>query len=143
MPRGRRRARRLAFQAAFMMDARAEWVLALARRFLAQTRPSIPEPVFVFSLRLIETLLAHRATVDTWLDGVHPRWRLRRMRAEDRNLLRLGVAELWYHPDVPPKAAINEWIELAKRYGGDEAPRFVNGILDRAAHETHAEPRLD
>jgi N utilization substance protein B len=58
-------------------------------------------------------------------------WRLDRMAAIDRNILRLGAFELLYCDDVPTKVAINEALELAKRYSTAQSSRFVNGILDR------------
>ena len=115
-----------------MLDARKEWDLAPVREFLHRTEPVPPEEARTYALRLSETVLEHREELDTWLDQVHPGWRLERMGAEDRNILRLGLAELRYHPDVPPKVVLNEWVEIAKVFGGDDTPRFVNGILDRA-----------
>jgi transcription antitermination protein NusB len=58
-------------------------------------------------------------------------WRIDRMAAIDRNILRLGAYEILYCPDVPTKVAINESLELAKRYSTGQSSRFVNGILDR------------
>ncbi len=57
-------------------------------------------------------------------------WRLERLSAIDRAVLRIGAVELMWMDDVPPKVAIQEAIRLAEAYGGDESPRFVNGVLD-------------
>ncbi|MCA1664939.1 MAG: transcription antitermination factor NusB, partial [Myxococcales bacterium] len=62
-------------------------------------------------------------------------WRLERMARVDRNLLRLALYELKHVDDVPAKVAINEAIEIAKRYGTNESSAFVNGILDRCREE--------
>ena len=65
------------------------------------------------------------------ISSVAENWRLDRMAAIDRNILRLGVFEMRFCPDVPDKVAINEALELAKRYSTAQSSRFVNGILDR------------
>jgi N utilization substance protein B len=69
----------------------------------------------------IDRLIARRA------EG----WRLERLHTVDRNILRLAIYELLYRDDVPPEVVINEAVELAKKYGGEHSPVFVNGILDR------------
>ncbi len=58
-------------------------------------------------------------------------WRLERLHSVDRNILRLAVYELCYRGDVPPQVVIDEAVELAKKYGGEHSPVFINGILDR------------
>ena len=136
----RRRARTLAFQAVFMLDAQDHWDLAPARDLFARAVPVPSEDVRQYAAALTASVLEHRAVIDAWLDRVHPRWQLQRMRAEDRAILRCGAAELWHHTDVPPKAVLNEWIEIAKIFGGDDSPRFINGILDRAAREQGLKP---
>lgn len=130
MTHPRRRARRLAFQALFMLDARDEWDLALARGFLARQEPPLDEENFEFAMRLLRRVMTERESIDARLDRAHPRWKLARLHAEDRNILRLGMAELLY-AEVPPKVVLNEWIEEAKVFGGEDSPRFINGILDR------------
>lgn len=60
-------------------------------------------------------------------------WRLDRMARVDRNVLRMGVYELQYCADIPRKVTINEAIELAKKFGNEESPAFINGLLDRVA----------
>ncbi len=69
----------------------------------------------------IDTIIAERA------EG----WRLERLHSVDRNILRLAVYELCYREDVPPQVVIDEAVELAKKYGGEHSPVFINGILDR------------
>ncbi len=58
-----------------------------------------------------------------------PEWPLEQITLIDRNILRIGIFELKYSPDIPPKVAINEAIELAKKFGGDSSGKFVNGVL--------------
>jgi N utilization substance protein B len=67
-------------------------------------------------------------------------WPLRRMAATDRSILRLAVAELLHHAETPTRVALDEAIELAKKYGSGTSGSFVNGILDRIAHEARPSP---
>jgi N utilization substance protein B len=62
-------------------------------------------------------------------------WSLARIGVVERNLLRLAIFELLFQPDIPPNVTINEAVEMAKRYGAEEAWVFVNGVLDRVKHE--------
>ncbi len=82
-------------------------------------------------IRLVVGLLdQHRAAVDEALRDALDNWRLERLSAMDRAVLRIGATELLFVSEVPPKVAIQEAIRLAEAYGGDESPRFVNGVLD-------------
>jgi len=79
--------------------------------------------------RLVKAFEAQQAEVDATLEETMPNWRLDRLSAIDRNILRIGVLELTFD-DIPPRVAIHEAILLAERYGTEESPRFVNGVLD-------------
>jgi N utilization substance protein B len=80
--------------------------------------------------KLVAGVAAHQAELDALIREHSEHWRLERMVAVDRNLLRLAVYELLYHTDIPAKVVINEAVELAKRYGTDLSGAFVNGVLD-------------
>jgi N utilization substance protein B len=84
-----------------------------------------------FCLTLYDGVVQHQPEIDQRLTDAAENWRLVRMSTVDRNVLRLGAYELLHCPDVPPAAAIDEAIELARRFGGADSPAFVNGILDR------------
>jgi transcription antitermination protein NusB len=84
-----------------------------------------------FASALVGGVLEHQPRIDALISEVAENWRLDRMAAIDRNILRLGAFELLYCDDVPTKVAINEALELAKRYSTAQSSRFVNGILDR------------
>lgn len=104
-----------------------------ARRLLA--RRTVSEryrPYMTYLLALIEEKLPE---IDAVLEGAIPNWRLERLATIDRNILRIGVAELLYSDDVPGKVAITEAIRLAEKYGSQESPRFVNGVLDAIYRE--------
>ncbi len=74
---------------------------------------------------------AHRAELDAIIGSRTVGWRFDRLALLDRNILRLGVYELLYRDDVPAEVAMDEAVELAKRYGTEQAQSFINGILDR------------
>lgn len=84
-----------------------------------------------FTLKLYDGVLAQQAEIDRRLGEAASNWRLPRMAAVDRNVLRLGSFELLFTPETPPNVAIDEAIELARRYGSANSPAFVNGVLDR------------
>ncbi|MFW5968231.1 MAG: transcription antitermination factor NusB [Persicimonas sp.] len=75
-------------------------------------------------------VVERRPQIDEWIQEVSPRWRVGRMAVIDRNLLRLGVWEL-FTLDTPPIVVINACVELAKEYGEQSTPAFVNGLLDQ------------
>lgn len=84
-----------------------------------------------FTEGLIAGVKEHQVQIDAMISQVAENWRLDRMAAIDRNILRLGAYEMLFRPEVPAKVAINEALELAKRYSTAQSSRFVNGILDR------------
>lgn len=87
-----------------------------------------------FAEELVSGVLTHRAALDEQLRAHATNWRLERMAAVDRNVLRLAAYEL-LHTDTPREVLIDEAVDLARRFGGDRSPGFVNGILDALARE--------
>ena len=85
-----------------------------------------------FALELARGALAHREESDGLISRYAKNYDLHRIAAVDRNVLRLALFEMYHRDEVPPIVAINEAIEIAKRFGTEESGRFVNGILDRA-----------
>ena len=98
------------------------------------------QEVVPFGRELLEGCLANREAVDKIIEETVENWRLDRMPIVDRNILRLATYEMVYRDDTPPKVAINEAIELAKKYSTENSPVFVNGVLDRI-YATHARER--
>lgn len=78
----------------------------------------------------------HLADIDMALRAALDNWRLERLSAMDRAVLRIGATEILYMGEVPPKVAIQEAIRLAEAYGGDDSPGFVNGVLDAVYKRT-------
>lgn len=88
-----------------------------------------------FAQELLETVGAHRTEVDEALNGAVDRWGTDRMGVVDRSLLRLGCAEILYWRGIPDEVSIDEYVELAKKYGTEEAGGFVNAVLDRISKQ--------
>lgn len=82
-----------------------------------------------FSRNLLQQVLRHRKKIDEFIVRFAPEWPLEQITNIDRNVLRIGIYELKFSEDIPPKVAINEAIELAKTYGGMSSGKFVNGVL--------------
>ncbi len=82
------------------------------------------------TLRLVRKLDEHLEEVDAAIASYLRNWSPERLARLDRIILRLGVAELLYLDDIPPKVTINEYVELSRQFGTDESPGFVNGVLD-------------
>jgi N utilization substance protein B len=125
----RSRAREVALQLLFQRDHNPGVDRAAIERFVKdRLREPTVEP---FCLGLYDGVAAHAADIDRRLAGAAENWRLPRMAAVDRNVLRLGAFELLFASDTPAGVALDEAIELARRYGSADSPAFVNGVLDR------------
>jgi N utilization substance protein B len=112
------------YQAEYVGHRQGE-VIRYYRHF--QERDKVP----AYLTKLVEGVTAHQEELDALIKQHSEHWRLERMAAVDRNLLRLALYELLHQPEIPAKVVINEAVELAKRYGSEESGSFINGILDR------------
>ena len=126
----RTRGREIALQVLYQTEQNAGMVAAEVRRFV-ERRLRGDRPLVAFAEGLIAGVQANKPRLDALITEVAENWRLDRMAAIDRNILRLGAYEMLFCPEVPTKVAINEALELAKRYSTAQSSRFVNGILDR------------
>jgi transcription antitermination factor NusB len=147
--RKRTRARELALQVLYQLDLLGVEVLAELDPLLARLQePGETDPgVRRFAHDLIEGCWGHRGELDARIAAVAENWDIHRMAFVDRNVLRLATYELLFLDDVPPKVAINEAIDLAKRFSTADSGAFVNGILDRIRMESErtaggADPRI-
>ena len=93
------------------------------------------EPASLYAAQLIESFWTSRDEVDQRIAAVSERWTLSRMSPVERNVMRVAVVELM-GGNTPPKVALNEAIEIGKEFGGQESPRFINGILDEVLRQT-------
>ena len=125
----RSRAREIALQLLYQEDLNADQAEDVRLRFL-HGRLQYNRKLIKFAQSLIDGVQQHRETIDRALELTARNWRLSRMAATDRNVLRLGAFEILFG-DTPDRVAVNEAIELAKRYGTNNSAQFVNGVLDR------------
>lgn len=95
-----------------------------------ETERSIADESRDYMRTLVNDVAENRANIDRELEHSLTNWRLERLSVIDRNILRLAAAEMLYEADVPAAVAIQEAIVLAEKYGTNESPRFVNGVLD-------------
>jgi N utilization substance protein B len=130
VPSSRRtRGREVALQILYLLEQNPAVDPAQVEQFLTRR---LRDPKLVsFTQGLIDGVRAHQTHIDGLISAVAENWRLDRMATIDRNILRLGAYELVYCPEIPSKVAINEALELAKRYSTSQSSRFVNGLLDR------------
>ncbi len=127
----RRQAREFALQILYQLDltgADPRQALAL---FWRNFEPEVDTREF--TTELVEGAWRERERIDHLIAAAAEHWRLGRLPKVDLNLLRLAVYELLAYPHISPRVTINEAIEIARRYCSDDAPLFVNGVLDRIA----------
>ena len=134
----RTRARELALQFLYMLDLRGDDLLAEARTYVASEERDAETTQF--ALRLVQGTHENRSEIDAMIQGVAQNWSIARMAVVDRNVLRLATFELLHCHDIPPKVAINEAIELGKRYSGQNSGAFINGILDKIMNRAKHAP---
>ncbi len=130
----RRKAREVALQFLYQLDLQGEDDPGPhAAEFWA--RHPVDEPTRAFAERLVRGVKQNQAKIDGIITQYAEHWDLERMAVVDRNILRMAIHELMAGEDVPGKVAINEAIEIAKKFGTRESGRFINGILDRVYRE--------
>ena len=99
----------------------------ITKRSITSFAPGIDDPKFIHDL--ITGVKTHQQEIDAIIEKTAPEWPLDQITIIDRNILRLGIFELMYAKEVPPKVAINEAVELGKTFGGGSSGKFVNGVL--------------
>ncbi len=130
----RRKAREVALQFLYQLDLHgADDPVPYESEFWG--RHPVDPTSRAFAEALVRGTKQHQAKVDALIGQYAEHWDLDRMAVVDRNILRLAVYELLWVPEVPPKVAINEAIEIAKKFGTGESSRFINGLLDRVHKE--------
>ena len=130
--RKRTLAREYALQLLYQIDITHEgYDAALNNFWQAHSEENVGEEIKNFTNELVKGTLENLEAIDARIVQHATNWQLKRMAAVDRNILRLASFELMFRDDIPSKVSINEAIELAKKYSGQEASKFVNGILDK------------
>ncbi|HAL29861.1 MAG TPA: transcription antitermination factor NusB [Coriobacteriia bacterium] len=135
----RTRARRQALQILYQRDITGQDVRSILDTRSFSDEDGEPSD---YCRQLVLGTEARQGEVDARIEATSQHWSLMRMPFVDRNILRLAVYEIMFEEDVPASVAINEAVELAKAYGGDDSPKFVNGVLGKIA-ELRGEPVPD
>jgi transcription antitermination protein NusB len=140
-PAGRRRAREAALQMLYQSEIGRAGAHEAIVTFWPAHDPDdeVDEELRTFANALVTDTIARLPEIDSLIAARAHNWRVERMAVIDRLVLRLAVAELLTHPGTPARVVINEAIELARRFSGDEAVPFVNGILDAVRKDLHRE----
>jgi N utilization substance protein B len=125
----RSRAREVALQLLFQRDLNTHVPREAIEQFARDRLRD--ESLTPFCLSLYDGVVTNLVALDERLGAAAENWRVARMTVVDRNVLRLGAYELLFAPETPPEVALNEAIELARRFGAANSPAFANGVLDR------------
>lgn len=125
----RRKAREMALAAVFEHEFSGLPLPAIAKRVLSEETPT--DEVKEFYNALLKAVAEHQNEIDVIIVKFSNNWKLARMAGVDRNILRLGAAEILYLPEIPKSVSINEYLEVAKKFGSEDSSSFVNGILDK------------
>jgi N utilization substance protein B len=142
----RRRSREAALQVLYALDLSRAAAGGLEGAFAeeafenAAAHFELPPAARAFARELVHGVVAHREKLDPLVSRHATHWRLDRMAAVDRNILRLAAYETLY-TSTPAAVVIDEAVGLARRFGGDASPGFVNGVLDALAREVRGEAR--
>lgn len=134
--RKRTLARECALQVLYQIDITHDSCeTSLSNFWQTHSEENIGEEIKKFTGELVRGAVDNMEKIDTRIAQYATNWQLKRMAVVDRNILRLASFELMFRDDIPLKVSINEAIELAKKYSGLEASKFVNGILDKIKSE--------
>lgn len=135
-------ARTIAMQTLFEWDFRGkqEDIAKMVQANLHDFAPDFTDAPF--TINLVQGVLKNQQEIDEVITHYAPEWPLDQITIVDRNILRIGVYELKYNDEIPPKVAINEAIELAKSFGGESSGKFVNGVLGAIFRDMQAQGEI-
>ncbi len=121
--------RTIAMQSLYEWDFndRQDKLQSITEHNVTQFAPGLDDPAFIFDL--IRGVESNMKEIDGIITQTAPEWPLDQITVVDRNILRLGIFELLFAKQVPPKVAINEAVELGKAFGGESSGKFINGVL--------------
>jgi len=129
----RTRARELAMQALYQLDVQGPGLLDFLDRFFIENEPN--DSARKLASDWTKGTWENLAQCDELIIDSTIKWQLSRLSPVDKSILRLAIYQLKFCPDIPPKVALNEAIELAKKFGSDKSGSFVNGVLDAILHK--------
>jgi len=136
----RRKSRELVLQMLFQADMGKQQKEEVRRSFWRE-RAEVGQETRAFADELFGVATERAREIDEMIERHAEHWRMDRMAAVDRNILRLGVAELLGYPETPRPVIINEALEIARRFSTAESVNFINGVLDSVAQELEASPK--
>ena len=126
----RRQAREAALQALYFWDVGRAAPEDAIEAVFAEHWPDAAESVRAFTETLVRGTVTNHQAIDALIEKQSSHWRLERLAVIDKSILRLAVWELQHQPETPPAVILNEALELARTFSGDESVKFVNGVLD-------------
>lgn len=135
MTGARRKARAIALQALYEFDIAGHELGSVINRLLAEETLSEENDSFVSDL--VNGVIRNKQQVDQHIKRFAPAWPIAQIPIIDRNILRLAIYEILFDNEVPVKVSINEAVELAKSFGGDNSPKFINGVLGSVSALAH------
>ncbi len=135
MTGARRKARAIALQALYEFDTVGHELTAVINRLLAEVELSEENGPFISEL--VNGVIQNKQQIDQYIQRFAPAWPIAQIPLIDRNVLRLAIFEILFDNKVPVKVSINEAVELAKNFGGDNSPKFVNGVLGSISALAH------
>jgi transcription antitermination protein NusB len=127
----RRHGRELAVQALYQVELTEDASARSLALFLSHFEGGAEAKEF--ARRLIDGVLEHRKEIDRQIGDATENWKLERIAKVELVILRLATYELLFCPDIPQNVSLDEAIEIAKRFGSDDSPTFINGVLDKIA----------
>ena len=130
----RRQARMTALQILYEDDAVGHGVDEILKR--TKEEGALSESALQFASHLVKGVVQKKKTIDVTIQKYAPNWPVEQLAIIDRNILRMAIYELTCDKDTPPKVVVNEAVELAKSFGSDSSPKFVNGVLGTIMGDT-------
>lgn len=130
----KRKAREYALKILYMMEIREEQDISLIDTFWKYVDVK-NSAIKDFANEIVKGVIENLKFIDEMISKASLNWDIRRMSCIDRNILRIGSYEIFFKEDIPPAVSINEAIEISKKYGDTDSPKFVNGILHKIKEE--------
>ena len=130
----RRRAREHALKILYMADMRGEMSPSLIDEYYL-VNSNVAEEIKEFAEKIVKGVFENIKVIDEKISSAILNWDFNRLSFVDRNILRIGTYEIIFAYDIPPVVSINEALEIAKKYGTEDSPKFINGVLHRIKEE--------
>lgn len=135
----RRKARECALQLLYQLDMSGNDLRHVFEQYWEHLEEPADSDTRDFGTRLVKGVLDKGSEIDEMIASYSTNWKVSRMAAVDKNILRLAIFELLHCPEIPIRVTLNEAVEIAKRFGTSESSAFVNGILDNVARNNASE----